>query len=63
MLWELLEKWKQGLKEQWSNKVFQRENTQHTAEANAGALAQFELLNKLTELDIEEINEAFSDDE
>ena len=64
MVWEgILRRWKETLKEQWSEKVFQRESPQHTAEANAAALAQIEVLTKLIELDVAELNEALKDDE
>lgn len=50
--------WKEALKEQWSNKVFQREDPAHTAEANAAALAQVELIDKFLELDHVQLAEA-----
>lgn len=43
--------WAEGLKSQWSKKMFQREEAQHTAEANAAALAQIEVIEKFLELD------------
>lgn len=53
--------WKESLKEQWSNKVFQKDTPQAIAEANAAALAQIEVLNKLIELDEIAIKEVFED--
>ena len=55
--------WKESLKEQWSEKLFQKESPQLTAEANAAALAQVDLLTKLLELDETEITEAFEEHE
>lgn len=56
--------WQEGLKEQWSSKLFQKdEGAQATAEANAAALAQFALLKQLIELDESTIKEAFREND
>lgn len=51
------------MKEQWSEGLFQKESTQETAEANAAALAQIEVVNKLLELDAIELEEALKEHE
>lgn len=51
----------QGLQAQWSRKVFQKDTPEATVEANAAALAQIDMLQKLIELDHTELNEALSD--
>lgn len=55
--------WKETLKEQWAEKVFQKETYEQTVEANAAALAQIDLLNKLIELDVIDIEGALSETE
>lgn len=60
--YQLMRLWKEKLKEQWSKKVFQRDDPQSTAEANAAALAQIEVLDKLLEIDEVNIQEAFEDE-
>lgn len=59
----VLAKWKESLKEQWSEKVFQKETHEQTVEANAAALAQIEVLNKLIDLDVIDIEGALSETE
>jgi hypothetical protein len=58
-----LRSWKETLKEQWAEKVFQKETYEQTVEANAAALAQIDLLNKLIELDVIDIEGALSETE
>lgn len=57
-----MEKWKESLKDQWSEKVFQHAEPQLCAVANAAALAQIEVLNKLIELEAVDLNEALNDE-
>lgn len=59
----MLRLWKESLKEQWSDKVFQKDTPQATSEANAAALAQIEQLTKLIELDAEQLYEALTDEQ
>jgi len=47
---------------QWSKKVFQREDALHTAEANAAALAQIELIEKFLELDHMQLAEGLEEE-
>ena len=63
MYYQLMTRWQEALKEQWSKKVFQKETPQATAEANAAALAEIEVLGKLIELDEAQITEALEDNE
>lgn len=55
--------WKEGLKEQWSKGVFQREQPEYTAEANAAALGQLEVIDKFLELTAEQLEESLNGDE
>ena len=54
--------WRESLQEQWSRGVFQKETQQATAEANAAALGQVEILNKLLDLEVIDIEGAFADE-
>lgn len=54
--------WKENLKEQWSKGVFQKDTPQATAEANAAVLGQLEVLNKLLDLEVIDIEGAFADE-
>lgn len=60
---EVLQVWKRGLVEQWEAKVFQQRSPALTAEANAAALGQVEIINRLLTLNLEQIEETLDDDE
>ena len=62
-IYHLLRLWKKSLQEQWSRGVFQKETPQATAEANAAALGQIEILNKLIDLEPIDIEGALSDEQ
>lgn len=55
--------WKESLKDQWSKKVFQKDDPQLTAEANAAAIAQIELLDRLIELNEQELDAGLTEHE
>lgn len=59
----LMKRWEQALTQQWQNKVFQKETPQATAEANAAALAQIEVIDKFLKLTHQELVEALTDDD
>lgn len=60
---QLLNRWKESLKDQWAKKVFQDENPQACAVSNAAALAQIEMLDKLIDLDVVAIEDSFRDEQ
>ena len=61
-VYQLMRQWRKVLMLQWSKKVFQREDALHTAEANAAALAQIELIEKFLELDNMQIAESLEEE-
>lgn len=60
---QMLEKWRESLKEQWSLGSFQSDDPYVTANANAQSLGKVELLRQLSELDYLQFTEALSDDD
>lgn len=55
---KVLQLWRVGILDQWAAKEFQRARPQETAEANAAALGQMELLQRILELTPADINGA-----
>lgn len=61
---QLLHQWRQGLMEQWAAGRFQVDGDPlKIAVANAGALGEAGILEKLSELDYDQFSEGFDDDE
>lgn len=62
VIWEVLRKWKESLKDQWASGQFQTEDLTRSAIATTGALAQVQLLDRLLELDQTEIEETLREE-
>lgn len=56
---EILRLWREALKEQWARGEFNSDIPNETAIMNAGALREIACLNKLIDLDFEDIKETF----
>lgn len=63
LVYQLMRRWKSDLADQWSQGVFQKETPAATAEANAAALGQIEILDRLLTLDAEQLEEALKPNE
>ncbi len=61
-LLEMLRRSRQGILEQWAAGVFQTEDVQATAVANAAGLAEVRLYERLLELDYDQLKEVLSDE-
>ena len=59
----LLRRWVGRLHEQWENRSFQGGTAHETATMNAVALAQIDVLNKLINLDYQNLEDGLTDDE
>ena len=58
----LLQKWEASLKDQWARGQFEFESSEATAIANAGALGEVNILQKIVGMDYVEFSEGFSDE-
>lgn len=59
---EMLKKWQFSLMEQWASGTFQGDLPNLSFSANAGALGEFSILGKLSELDFEKFHEVMKDE-
>lgn len=59
----LLRRWVGALHEQWENRNYQGSTAHETATMNAVALAQVDLLNKLINLDYQQLEDGLTDEE
>ena len=59
---EVLQKWRESLKEQWAAGNFQAASRDESLLANVGALGQVTLLQDLIELDYDKLFEVLSDE-
>lgn len=59
---KLLERWEQGLKDQWARGGFAGEDIEAYSLMNAEALGQVQVLRRIRDLEFEQYFEAMSDD-
>lgn len=63
LVYQLMRRWKADLADQWAGGVFQKDTSEATAEANAAALGQIEILDRLLNLEAEQLEEALNPNE